>query len=528
MRRKAPTVPLTPRAYSGLPSREELDEIITAVETGEPRVHALLPDESDRDRRERLEAAMEEVRQHRGAPTVPRSPVAPRSPEASTTPPLSCMIVGIKDLFHTSDFPTRAGSSLPADAFLVPGAPGAPSASSTSTGHVSPDVAHPGQSAPPEMDRASRTADTLERSDAETVARLRSAGAIILAKTVSTEFAYFAPGPTVNPRNPAHTPGGSSSGSAAAVAAGFCHAALGTQTIGSISRPATFCGVVGYKPSYGRISVDGVVPFSPSADHVGVIAADVATAGGVAAVLIDNWDYRSADTTHAKEEIAAARQAKSASEGISAVSPGLREILHESVRTVLVPDDTYLSQADESARRALEAVAERLTGLGIAVLRVSIMDDIAAINDAHRRMIAREFAEVHRFWLDRYGDRYHPRSLELIEAGRGVSDEAYEEARRGREELRRRLGGAMERHGATVWISPATPGEAPKGIDTTGDPVMNLPWTYAGTPTVSIPVDHLPHGTGPHALPLGVQIAAPFGGDEELIYRATLIEAVVG
>ncbi|MFW6228137.1 MAG: amidase [Alkalispirochaeta sp.] len=489
MPRKSPTVPLIPRVYTGVPTPEELNEILDSVETGEPRIHALLPDETDRDRRHRIESAMEEVRGNQG--TLKGS----RLPEETPPRSLSGMIVGVKDLFHTSDFPTRAGSSLPAEAFLEPGAPGECGGGS-------------------------------EGSDATAVARLRSAGAIVLAKTVSTEFAYFAPGPTVNPRNTDHTPGGSSSGSAAAVAAGFCHAALGTQTIGSISRPASFCGVVGYKPSYGRVPVGGVVPFSPSADHVGVIAADVATAGQVAAVLVDNWDTTSADTTHAKEEITAARRAKSAAEGISAVSPGLREILHESVRTVLVPDDAYLSQATESARRALEAAVERLTGLGIAVQRVSIMDDIATINEAHRAMIAREFAEVHRFWLDRYGERYHPRSLELIETGCGVSDETYESARRGQEELRKRLGAAIERHGATVWISPATPGEAPKGIDSTGDPVMNLPWTYAGVPTVSIPVDRLPHGMGPHGLPLGVQLAAPFENDETLIYHATLIEAV--
>jgi Asp-tRNA(Asn)/Glu-tRNA(Gln) amidotransferase A subunit family amidase len=505
---------LSPRNYAGCPAPEELDAILTAVETGDPRIHALLPDETDRDRRRRIEAALKGLRKNHEDPKG-----TPTSKEG-TLHPLSGLIVGVKDLFHTRDFPTRAGSSLPADAFLEPGAPGVP------TGTVASGVPPRGRGAASEGSRAGSPDGTGGRSDAEAVARLRSAGAIVLGKTVSTEFAYFAPGPTVNPRNTGHTPGGSSSGSAAAVAAGFCHAALGTQTIGSISRPASFCGVVGYKPSFGRISADGVVPFSPSADHVGVIAADVATAGRVAAVLVDGWNATTADTTHAKDEINAARQAKSASEGISAVSPGLREILHESVSTVLVPDDAYLAQADESAQRALEAAMERLTGLGITVLRVSIMDDIASINEAHRSMIAREFAEVHRFWLDRYGERYHPRSVALIETGRGISEETHGNARRGQEALRKRLDAAIERHGATVWIAPATPGEAPKGIDTTGDPVMNLPWTYAGVPTVSIPVDRLPHGTGPQGLPLGIQIAAPFGKDEELIYLATLLEAV--
>jgi len=143
-------------------------------------------------------------------------------------PPLFGMLVGVKDIFHVDGFPTHAGSQLPPEVLTGP--------------------------------------------ESEAVSRLKAAGALIVGKTVTTEFAYFAPGPTRNPRNANHTPGGSSSGSAAAVAVGLCEIALGTQTIGSVNRPAAFCGVVGFKPSYDRISREGVIALSPLVDHVGVLS----------------------------------------------------------------------------------------------------------------------------------------------------------------------------------------------------------------------------------------------------------------
>lgn len=468
---------------------EAIEEMLTRIDAREADVQALLPDENAEERRGRLRRTYEDEAQ-----------TADRSRER--TPSRRGLVVGVKDLFHTIDFPTRGGSSLPTEVFLENDAPGRPPIDT--------------------RDGAST------RADAEVVARLRAAGALVLGKTVSTEFAYFAPGPTRNPLNLEHTPGGSSSGSAAAVAAGYCHAALGTQTIGSITRPASFCGVVGYKPSFGRIPIGGTIPFSPSADHVGVIAADVATASAVAAVIVDDWESDAADTSHAREEIDAARQAASPQQGISAVPPGLRNVLPTALGTILVPDDLYVAQADDDGRRGLEAAVERLAGLGVRVQHVSIMDDIEAINALHKEMIARDFADVHHRWVARFADRYDARSVELVETGRSVTDERYDEARTGRFELRKRLDGALERHGASLWIAPATTGEAPEGISATGNPIMNLPWTYAGVPTVSLPVHHLPHGTGDHGLPLGVQIAAPFGHDETLMYITTLIEAAFG
>ena len=168
-----------------------------------------------------------------------------RYPYPRSRPPLFGVPIGVKDIFHADGFVTRAGSKLPAT--------------------------------------------ILQGQEAETVRRLQAAGALIMGKTVTTEFAYFEPGPTRNPHNAEHTPGGSSSGSAAAVGANICPLALGTQTIGSIIRPASFCGAVGYKPTYERISRSGVIPLSPSLDHVGLFASDVAGAGLAASTLIEEW-----------------------------------------------------------------------------------------------------------------------------------------------------------------------------------------------------------------------------------------------
>ncbi|MEX2444061.1 MAG: amidase [Alkalispirochaeta sp.] len=441
---------------------EELSCLLARVGSQDKKIHALLADESAADRKKRIFAAAAELER--------------RWPDPNDRPPLFGALVGVKDLFHAEGFPTRGGSALPAEAFEESGAPGVPSAGAR---------------------------------EAATVTALREAGAIVLGKTVSTEFAYFAPGPTRNPWNPEHTPGGSSSGSAAAVASGMCHLALGTQTIGSITRPASFCGVTGYKPSFGRISTDGVIPFSSNADHIGPIAADVETLALTAGVLVEDWRGLSPETARPTA-------------GISAV-PEHPDFRH-AVGPVLVPDDAYTAQADESGRAGLEAIIERLLGLGVDVQGVAIFQDIEEINRSHQAMIARDFAEVHAFWVDRYRDRYHQRSLDLIERGAAVTEADREVARHGRFEVRRRLDDTLKRHGARLWIAPATVGEAPEGIDGTGNPIMNLPWTYAGVPTVSVSVAGLPHGLGPRGLPLGVQCAGAFGTDEALLDQMRLLE----
>src|SRR3972149_1545670 len=241
-----------------------------------------------------------------------------RFPDSINRPPLFGMLVGVKDIFHVDGFKTQAGSRLPSA--------------------------------------------ELQGKEAESVTRLKNAGALILGKTVTTEFAYFTPGPTRNPHNPAHTPGGSSSGSAAAVGAGLCPLALGTQTIGSIVRPAGFCGVLGFKPSRERISRQGVIPLSASLDHVGFFAADIQTACGAAAVLFEDWG-------------------------------GLPD---PSAAPVLgVPQGPYLGQAEPEALEHFWNVVERLASAGYRVERVSALQDLAAVVGGNQQLLAGEAAQSH-------------------------------------------------------------------------------------------------------------------------------------
>lgn len=450
---------------------EEVERALERVEAYEETLHALLPDESSPDRRERLLAEADGLRK--------------RWPDPSKRPPLYGAIVGVKDIFHAKGFPVRAGSRLPAEAFQAPSVPGLPRQGAG--------------------------------GDAETVALLREAGALILGKTETTEFAYFAPAPTRNPVDPAYSPGGSSSGSAAAVGAGFCQVALATQTIGSISRPASFCGVYGYKPSYGRISSDGVVPFSPCADHIGYIAASVSAIGALAPVLVDEWDSALAAETPRVPDYE-----------LSAAPPRLSEAIRPILGTVLVPDDAYLAQSDESSRTTLDAVCERLLGMGVTVQRLELMPDIEEINAMHREMIAYDFATVHGAWFEEYGSLYHERSAELFERGRTVTAERALETQAGRKALRERLNATLARHGASLFVAPATAGEAPHGIETTGDPIMNLPWTYSGLPTVSLALNGFVAGVGPNGLPLGIQAATTFGNDERLLGLSLALDRALG
>ncbi|TVR68712.1 MAG: amidase [Spirochaetaceae bacterium] len=464
--------PVLPALRSGARSpAEEITCLLDRLEKHEPLLQTLLPDEDDRTRRERLLKEAEELER--------------RWPDPARRPPLYGVVVGVKDLFHVAGFPTRAGSTLPPDLFLRNG-------STEDSGTDRAGV------------RAGIRPGIHAGVTAESVRRLQEAGALVLGKTVTTEFAYFGPGPTRNPWNSDHTPGGSSSGSAAAVAAGFCHLALGTQTIGSISRPASFCGVAGYKPSFGRVSTSGVVPFSPGADHVGLIAPSARALEAGASALAGDWRVST-----------------------TALTSPPRDAIRHQLEAVLIPDDAYLGQAGADARRALDAVEERLLGIGVAVQHVAAFPDIDSINNLHQEMIAADFAQIHREWYDQYGDRYHERSRELVERGRKVAERRLLLAREGRGALRSRLEAALRRHEAVLWIAPATVGDAPPGIESTGNPIMNLPWTYSGLPTVSLPLTMLPHGTGAHGLPLGIQVAAPYGEDERLLAMAVMLESVL-
>lgn len=404
-----------------------LGELEAHFNRREPSLHAFLPEDG---RFERLRRDAEAL--------------LAQYPEPDTRPPLFGVPVGVKDIFHAAGFATKGGSRLPAD--------------------------------------------VLRGAEAESVTRLKQAGVLILGKTVTTEFAYFAPGPTVNPHNPAHTPGGSSSGSAAAVAAGLCALALGTQTIGSVTRPASFCGVVGFKPSYDRISRAGVIPLSPSLDHVGVFAADVRGAELAAGLLCREWYF----------------------------------VLAERKPVLGIPEGPYLEHASDEMIEAFRATCDKLAAAGYMVKSVETMTDFQAIYDRHYLIVAAEAAQVHAHWFAQYEERYHERTADLIRRGQQVSQTELEEARAGREALRHELTMAMNQEGIDLWLSPAAPGAAPAGLDRTGDPVMNLPWTHSGLPTLNLPM-----GRNAAGLPLGLQVAGRWYADEALLEWALELETVI-
>jgi Asp-tRNAAsn/Glu-tRNAGln amidotransferase A subunit and related amidases len=310
----------------------------------------------------------------------------------------------------------------------------------------------------------------------------------VLGKTVTTEFAYFAPGPTHNPHDLEHTPGGSSSGSAAAVAAGLCPLALGSQTIGSVARPAAFCGVVGVKPSYGRIPLDGVLPVAPSVDHVGFFTQQLAGAQLAGAVLMPDW----------------------------------RPIEIPELGRVGVVDGVYLDQASSEGHEAFRDHTRELEAAGIQTVSVAPFADISAVNDRHNSLVAAETALSHDELFPAYRDRYAEETSELIQTGHEVTVRELADARGGRHDLRERLHETMDGLNLDIIVSPSAPGPAPVGLEDTGDPIMNLPWTHAGVPTVTIPASLSADG-----LPVGLQCASRHGQDEQLLtWARTIAEAV--
>ncbi len=367
-------------------------------------------------------------------------------PQTEDRPPLYGLLVGVKDIFQVAGFETQAGSNIPPERLSGPEAP--------------------------------------------SVTALKEAGALIFGKTVTTEFAYFGPGPTRNPHNPAHTPGGSSSGSAAAVAAGVIPFATGTQTIGSINRPASFCGVVGYKPTYERISKEGVIPVSQAVDTVGYFTPNVGLAQVVAPVLCIDWQEMSV--------------------------PIEKPILG-------IPAGPYLDIADAEMITHFEKTTERLVSAGYQVKWISAMDDFNEIYLRHNQIVAYEAAQNHAHWLPEFRKILHPNTIDLIERGQGTRTADYHLALAGREKLRNELSALMAENRINLWLSPPALGAAPKGLNSTGDPIMNLPWTHCGFPTITLPA-----GFDSMGLPMGLQVAAQWMADEELLSWGLGLEQALG
>ena len=337
---------------------------------------------------------------------------------------------------------------------------------------------------------------------AAVVERLETAGAFVLGKTVTSEFAFFTPGKTRNPWNPAHTPGGSSSGSAAAVAAGFVPAAIGTQTNGSVIRPAAFCGIVGYKPTAGLIPRIGIHPFSASLDQVGVFGRSVPDVALLAAVL------------------------SRASGGGPVASPGDAVISGEATAALRPPRlaavrSPVWSQADAHAQAHLIEIVKRLRAAGAEVVERELPP---AFEEAHSLLRAIMFGEAARVFegLQRGGrERLSPPLNQLIDEGLRIQEPAIAKALERRSDLMRALDEFMQ--GLDGVITLPTTGEAPADLTWTGDPAFCTIWSLCGVPAVAVPT-----GSGPHGLPLGLQIVGPRFADDRTLSVACWCDERVG
>eukprot|EP00928_Gymnodinium_smaydae_P029972 TRINITY_DN22418_c0_g1_i1.p1 TRINITY_DN22418_c0_g1~~TRINITY_DN22418_c0_g1_i1.p1 ORF type:complete len:486 (-),score=58.46 TRINITY_DN22418_c0_g1_i1:43-1398(-) len=370
---------------------------------------------------------------------------------ASDQQPLHGLLLGVKDIIAVEGLPIRCGSMVPVEVDLP--------------------------------------------VEAEVVRKLRRAGAVVAGKTVTTEFAHRDAGPTANPWNLAHTPGGSSSGSAAGVASGMLHIALGTQTIGSVGRPAAFCGIAGLKPSFGRVSTDGVVIYSHSVDTVGFFAPDVFGLDVVSQVAVEDW-----------------RREKHAG---SLALPVLG-----------VPEGGYLQAFSAESLCAFEQILNKLACVGVQIRRIPcIMDDFADICKRHVNMTRAEWARSLKTSWRHHSSLFRSKSAMEMEIGLGITDDLIEVGRSGRSILRSQLEKAMDDEQVDLWVTPgALQGSAPLGLDDTGDPRAQLPWTHAGLPTLSLPAGVSTQNA--LKLPLGLQFAGRFGADEDLLAWGAMIEAL--
>ncbi len=353
--------------------------------------------------------------------------------------PLHGVPVGIKDLFHTAGVETTAGSAILAG--FVPA------------------------------------------RDATVVRKLREGGAIVLGKTHTTVFAAMDPAPTRNPWDPGHTPGGSSSGSAAAVAAGLCPAALGTQTAGSILRPAAYCGIVGLKPTYGRVSRTGVIPCAWSMDHVGPLVRTVADAALVLDVIAG------ADPD---DPTAAARPAVAGAAALEAPPTDL---------VVGVPDRYFFEETAPEVRAAFDGALRLMDEAGVRVEQIRLPASFEAGVDAGIVVMYAEMAAYHRTWFSERRAEYPPRLAALVAAGLEVPAASYLRARQVRAIATRELSGTLPRTG--VLATPTTPTPAPEGLAFTGHWRYNEPFSATGHPALSVPM-----GLAPSGLPVGLQLVA--------------------
>jgi Asp-tRNA(Asn)/Glu-tRNA(Gln) amidotransferase A subunit family amidase len=340
------------------------------------------------------------------------------------------------------------------------------------------------------------------RQDATVVERLRNAGAVFVGKTVTTQFASFDPPPTCNPWRRDRTPGGSSSGSAAGLASGMCLGALASQTGGSITRPAAYCGVAGYKSTYNFLSCAGVVPLAPSLDHPGVMAG-CARDLAILVEAIAGPDPLDPPTLRNLWP-AAFRAARGVDQ-----KPG----------RLLRLGSIFREKADEETTEALASLCKRFAAAGVDVIDTPLPPRFAETIMRHRALMAVECAAFHEARLQADPDSYGPSIRSLMEEGTRYS--AIELARTFQH--KRALIAEMELLAADdILLTPGARGAAP-GAETTGDPIFNAPWSYLGFPTVCLPYAWTREG-----LPLSIQLAARREADARLLEVAAWCEKAIG
>ena len=328
--------------------------------------------------------------------------------------------------------------------------------------------------------------------DAPSVAALRGAGAVPMGKLATTPFAYLDPSVTRNPWNPEHTPGGSSSGPAAAVAARMVPLALGSQTVGSVLRPAAYCGVVGLKPTHGRISAAGVLELAGSLDHVGVFARAVEDCALALAVLVGG-DPAPADYVGAVVDLAAPRLG------------------------VLAP---FLARTTPEMGKHLEAVTRGLAAAGALLEDVTLPAAFASIYDVGATVLRAEAAAAHAPLFPAHAAEYPPKIKELIELGHAISAPVYLAAQAARRQVREAVGAIAARYDA--FLLPTIGAPAPRGLGSTGDPSFCSPWSFLGMPAITLP-------TGVEGgLPLAVQLVAAPWSEARLLAAAAWCERVIG
>lgn len=368
-----------------------------------------------------------------------------RATAAARSGPLHGIPIGVKDVLDTADMPSQYGSPI--------------------------------------------WSGWKPRADAACVAWARNAGAVVIGKTVTTEFATRTPGPTKNPVNPEHTPGGSSSGSAAGVGAGLFPLAYGTQTAGSVIRPAAFCGVVGYKPTYGTISRIGMKIMADSLDTIGVMARTVADCA-LFAGAVSGRDLGDPDSKPDR-----------------------------APRIGICQSPSWSFAAPET-HSLLARVTTALGRAGATVSPRELPDSFSALLDAHPIIMNAESARALGWELTHHPDQISETLRERMQFGLDQPESALRRAYAVFESTQLAFPGALD--DLDVLVTPSAPGEAPKGLGWTGDPAFNSIWTSLHVPCVTVPA-----GTGPNGLPLGIQIVGRRGDDRAVLAWARWVEAAI-